>query len=174
MIQYRKNQHICIFWIILFPFCVLSGCKEKDINYFEPQQGDFDWLYDEKEVAIVSTNEKDMIDFELYKSKYDRGIYEYYVWVDIDTGMVYLKAFKIKKIIWDEPLSVEGLKRDSPMEIDNRSNNFVKCGPRRFVILEDFWVENYLAKFELWYKPQNDEKEKLLISKIYKIEGFID
>jgi hypothetical protein len=60
------------------------------------------------------------------------------------------------------------------MEIYNQSAGFVKCGPRFFVFYEDFWVESYLAKFELWYKPKNGKNERILLTKIYKIEGFID
>jgi len=139
--------------------------------------------------AIEKSYDKDVVDFELYESIKRRGFYEYYVWINntIDTGTIYLKVAKIGKI-WDTYLyGLESdINNDTKIEVYSQSNGFVKCGlyglmkeidngtakcgPILFNIYEDFFVDNYLARFELWYKPENKWRERKLATKIYKTQ----
>ena len=161
-----KQYAIGIIAILLFFSCT----SRENTDYFEPKQGDFERNVVKEKFTITESNDKNTVDFELYADEYNEGFYDYYVWINaIDTGTVYLKTYKIGKIR-NEPMR----KLYSEMDVYNQSYGFVKCGPKRFVIYDDFGVENYLAKFELWYKPKNNGKEKKLLTKIYKVKGFID
>jgi hypothetical protein len=148
--------------------------EEENINYFEPQKGDFYFNSSfsrseagDEECTIKEKYHKDTVDFELYANDYSD--YGYYIWINtIDTGTVYFKAVRIGKR-WDRN-SLE-LEKETEMKVHNQSNGFVKCGPKFFYLQQDFLEvdDRYLARFELWYKPKNGGKERKLATKIYKV-----
>ena len=151
----------------------LSERDEEKIGYFTPQESDYIFHGDaaknhrNKEYFIIEESDyKDTVDFELYANY---GDFWYSVWINaIDTGTVYLKAYRIGKI---RDIHSLGLEKETGMEIYNHGNGFVKCGPRYFSMHAEFFETDYLylARFELWYKPKNSDEERKLTSKIYKV-----
>jgi hypothetical protein len=166
----------------------------ENVDYLEPIPCGDCWRehYDTSRFTIEKSYDKDAVDFELYGKIGDKGLYEYYVWINntIDTGTIYLKVAKIGKI-WDTYLyGKTDVNNHTKMEVHSQSNGFgkcglyglmkevdngsAKCGPIPFIISRDFYSDNYLARFELWYKPKNKGNERKLATKIYKVYGFID
>jgi hypothetical protein len=151
----------------------LSERDEEKIGYFTPQESDYIFHGDaaknhrNKEYFITEESDyKDTVDFELYANY---GDFWYSVWINaIDTGTVYLKAYRIGKI---RDIHSLGLEKETGMEIYNHGNGFVKCGPRYFSMYAGLLEADclYLARFELWYKPKNSDEERKLTSKIYKV-----
>ena len=143
---------------------------DENANYTEPEREHFDYHIQRENntLSITESAEKDSIDFELRISDESYGFYHYYVWLkNADKGTVYLKAFEYNH---NELLRTG----DTDIQIDTMHNGMIKCGPRFFVISDDFCVDDYLAKFELWYKPENSSKAQKLVTKTYKVSGFID
>jgi hypothetical protein len=143
---------------------------DENANYMEPEREHFDYHIqrDNDILSITESVEKDSIDFELYISDTSYGFYHYYVWLkNADKGTVYIKAFEYNH---NELLRTG----DTHIQIDTMHNGMIKCGPRFFMIWDDFGVRDYLAKFELWYKPENSSKSQKLVTKTYKVSGFID
>lgn len=110
------------------------------------------------------------IDFQLY-SLSQPGIYEFQIWIrKIEKGKVYLKAIELTKQI---SLSSNSLKERSLLSIENKKNEIVNFKSNRdFTIYEGDLNKPYLAKFEVWFIPDGAFKERKLIEKVYKIEGW--
>lgn len=115
--------------------------------------------------------ERNKIDFELYNS-FQPGLYEYDFWIGkIESGTVYLKAFEITQ---EYPLSTDRLPKRSSIKVENTTNELMtfRTG-NHFTIYEGDWGKPYAARFEVWFKPNNNGQERKLIEKIYKIEGWM-
>ncbi len=114
--------------------------------------------------------EKTTIDFQLYNS-FQPGLYEYDFWINqIEKGTIYLKAYEITQ---NKSLSTDRLAESSSVKIDNSTNSIQKFHTTHsFTIYEGDWGKPYAARFEIWFKPDNGEKERKLIEKNYKIEGW--
>lgn len=117
------------------------------------------------------------IDFYIYNS-FQPGLYEYSFWTkQIDRGRIYLKAFEVTK---NDPLSVDEVEENSAISVYNPTDSLVmfQMNPensrdsKHFTIYEGDWGKPYAARFELWFVPDNGAKERKLIEKIYKIEGW--
>ncbi|MEQ1733142.1 MAG: hypothetical protein ABL940_05685 [Bacteroidia bacterium] len=117
------------------------------------------------------------IDFYIYNS-HQPGLYQYYFWAKrLDKGKIYLKAFEVTK---NAPLSVDRLKESSTISIYNPTDSLVMFQMdkgnsqygRPFTIYEGDWGKPYAARFELWFIPDSEDKERKLIEKNYKIEGW--
>ncbi len=122
-------------------------------------------------------SEIDSIDFHIYSIR-QPGIYGYVVWTKkINRGIVYLKVFEVTK---NESLSAKTIKEHSSLFVYNPTNKIlmfqladnIKPYNKDFTIFEGDWGKPYLARFELWYLPENGGQEIKLSEKIYKIEGW--
>jgi hypothetical protein len=110
-------------------------------------------------------------EFQLYNS-FQPGLYEYDFWTGkIGSGTIYLKAFEITQ---EYALSTDRLPQRSSVKIINPTDSIMKFGTTsNFTIYEGDWGKPYAARFEIWYKPDNGEKEQKLFAKNYKIEGWM-
>lgn len=103
------------------------------------------------------------------------GIYYYSVQVtNLPAGSIYLKAYEVTE---NTPLSADRLPGRSAIKIEKpiADTPVILSLPaqRDFTIYEGDWGDPYLARFELWFKPDAGGKEKKLSEKIYKIEGWM-
>ena len=99
------------------------------------------------------------------------GIYEAVYSVNPgEPGSVYLKAFEVTK---GTPLSVDRLKEASKTRTTWSSQASERFGARaRFTIYEGDWGKPYAARFEVWFRPDASQTERLLAARIFKIEGW--
>ncbi|MCL2512150.1 MAG: hypothetical protein FWF09_08895 [Bacteroidales bacterium] len=110
-------------------------------------------------------------DFQLYNG-FQPGLYVYDVWVgEIEQGIVYLKAFEITQ---EYALSTRTLSKRSSIEVHNPTDSIKKFGTTsHFTIYEGDWGKPYAARFEIWFKPGDGGQERVLLTKNYKIEGWM-
>ncbi|WP_272150704.1 hypothetical protein [Tenacibaculum aiptasiae] len=110
-------------------------------------------------------------EFQLYNS-FQPGLYEFDVWLNSDqNGTLFLKAFEITQEI---ELSTSRLKESSTIRIENTNGKTKKFGTKdHFTIYEGDWGEPYGARFEVWFKADNQNKEIKLFEKNYVIEGWM-
>ncbi|MBQ7178594.1 MAG: hypothetical protein IJS08_14360 [Victivallales bacterium] len=99
------------------------------------------------------------------------GIYEGLLWCNpMERGTVYLKAFEITK---GTQLSSVRLKDSSncvPGWSSIPQEQFFSI--MQFTIYEGEWEQFYGARFEVWFKPDDGSKERKLLEKNYKIQGW--
>jgi len=109
--------------------------------------------------------------FELYNS-FQPGLYEYKVWLDrIGQGTIYLKAYEITN---GTALSPSRLKERSTISVQNTTDQFLMFETDdHFTIYEGDWGKPYAARFEVWFQSNNGGSGKMLLSKNYKIEGWM-
>lgn len=129
-----------------------------NVQIFEP-------LENSDTIRINDTN------FYLYNS-FQPGIYNYSFWTGrIEKGTVYFKAFELTQ---NDPLSTERLSESSSLEIFNPTDSIKKFSSTNdFTIYEGDWGKPYAARFELWFKPYKGGRERKLLEKVYKIEGWM-
>jgi hypothetical protein len=110
-------------------------------------------------------------EFQLYNS-FQPGLYKYDFWIGkIESGTIYLKAFEITQNL---ALSTNRLPKSSSISIYNPTDSIMKFGTNSdFTIYEGDWGDPYAGRFEVWFKPDNGNKERKLYSKNYKIEGWM-
>jgi hypothetical protein len=110
-------------------------------------------------------------DFLLYNS-FQPGLYEYDFWTTkIEKGKVYLKAYEITQ---NYRLSESSLFETTFIEIYNPSDTVMKFRTKsHFTIYEGDWGKPYAARFEVWFKPDNNGQERKLLERNYKIEGWM-
>ncbi|MDN3706528.1 hypothetical protein QW060_26370 [Myroides ceti] len=96
----------------------------------------------------------------------------------IESGYCYLKAFEVTH---NDPLSADRLKERSKIKVFNSSDTTAKfemtaregySAEGIFTIYEGDWDKPYAARFEVWFVPDNGGKERKLIEKNFKIEGW--
>jgi hypothetical protein len=119
----------------------------------------------------VSNRQITEIEFQLYNS-FQPGLFEYDFWIgEIEKGTIYLKAFEITQ---EHALSVNRLSKSSSVKIHNPTDTIKKFGTTsNFTIYEGDWGKPYAARFEVWFKPDKGGRERKLLSKNYKIEGWM-
>lgn len=110
-------------------------------------------------------------DFQLYNS-FQPGLYEFDFWTNkIESGTIYLKAYEITQ---GYALSTDRLPEQSLVKVNNPTDSILKFGTTsHFTIYEGDWGQPYAARFEVWFKPDNGGKERKLLRKNYKIEGWM-
>lgn len=113
---------------------------------------------------------KTELDFEIC-NYFQPGIFRYSVWIkDLEDGVIFLKAFEVTQ---EFPLSPENLRKRSTISVINSTSDITRLDlPDHFTIYEGDWGKPYAARFELWFKPKSGDKERKLLEKIYKIEGW--
>jgi hypothetical protein len=136
------------------------------IQIYDPANVDFDGNRSDSIPNVIRTK----TDFEIYNS-FQPGLFEFDFWTPkIDSGKIYLKAFEVTQ---NYPLSQDRLEKASSLNVYNSSENVVEFrGKGVITIYEGDWGKSYAARFEVWFRPNNDGPEKKLIEKIYKIEGW--
>jgi len=105
------------------------------------------------------------------KNTHSPGIYTTHLWANpIEAGKIYLKVFEVTQ---GTPLSINRIKKYSNEWTGystNASELFLTNG--EITIYEGDWGDPYAARFEVWFKPDSGKKERKLLEKIFKIEGW--
>lgn len=119
----------------------------------------------------VTNRKQEVMDFQLYNS-FQPGLFEYDFWTGrIEKGTIYLRAYEITQ---EYALSTRALRESSAVQVYNPDDSIRKFGTNGlFTIYEGDWGKPYAARFELWFKPDNGDTERVLIKKNYKIEGWM-
>lgn len=118
----------------------------------------------------IDFTQNDSINFHLYNS-FQPGLYKYVLSIGkIESGIIYLKAFEITN---NYPLSTTKLRERSSIRVLNSADSIkLFHTPSHFTIYEGDWGKPYGARFEVWFRPDNNEKERKIIEKNYIIEGW--
>lgn len=143
----------------------------KNIQIDNPVDMDFDIGVDGKKPDSITNRIVKQTEFQLYNS-FQPGLYEYDFWIGkIESGRVYLKAFEITQ---NEALSNESLPKSTSISVYNSTGSIKRFSTANdFTIYEGDWGQPYAGRFEVWFKPDNGQKERKLFSKNYKIEGWM-
>ncbi len=96
------------------------------------------------------------------------GIYEYALWLNSkEDGVVYIKAFEVTK---EFELSVSRIKERSSLRV--YKNSSMQLYHTDFTIYEGDWGYPYAARIELWFDSDASEKDEMLFSNNFVIEGW--
>ena len=95
------------------------------------------------------------------------GIYQYYTnYQPKELGAFYIKVYEITS---NDRLSEDRLTERSRIIVENLSN---KVHSGEFTIYEGSWGDQYGARIELWYEPENGKTYKIT-DRNYIVEGWM-
>ena len=99
------------------------------------------------------------------------GIYTYtFYYPELLSGTIYLRCFEVSK---NEELSARHIKEATSVDF-HRHFKFGKIvDMREFTIYEGDWGEYYAVRVEVWYHDPVKKEERMLMSKIYRMEGWM-
>ena len=97
------------------------------------------------------------------------GNYSFY-YPELLSGTIYLRCFEVSK---NEELSARRIKESTSVDFHGH-NKFGKIvDMQRFTIYEGDWGEYYAVRVEVWYHDPVKKEERMLMSKIYRMEGWM-
>lgn len=97
------------------------------------------------------------------------GIYCYsFYYPELPDGKVYLKCFADYD---NTALSKSRLKEASTVNVSNHISFGQIVDMQRFTIYEGDWNDYYLVRVEVWHRDMSG-REKMLMSKMYRMEGW--
>jgi len=104
-------------------------------------------------------------------NSFQGGIYTYtFYYPELLSGTIYLRCFEVSK---NEELSARRLKEATSVDF-HRHNKFGKIvDNQKFTIYEGDWGEYYAVRVEVWYHDPVKKEERMLMSKIYRMEGWM-
>ncbi len=105
------------------------------------------------------------------RNSFQPGIYDAYIWVNPgEAGRIYLKAFEVTE---DTALSVRRLAERSNERIGwSDDDNELFFSNTHFTIYEGDWGDPYAARFEVWFAPDSGDEERMLLSRVFCIQGW--
>ena len=104
-------------------------------------------------------------------NSFQGGIYKYsFYYPELLSGTIYLRCFEVSK---NEELSARRLKEATSVDF-HRHFKFGKIvDMQQFTIYEGDWGEYYAVRVEVWYHDPVKKEERMLMSKIYRMEGWM-
>jgi len=99
------------------------------------------------------------------------GIYKYdFYYPSLPAGDVFLRCYEVTKNI---PLSEERIREKSTVSVDSTYSFSQVVDKKEFTVYEGDWGDYYAARIEVWHRDANTGKEKKLMDKIYRVEGWM-
>lgn len=87
----------------------------------------------------------------------------------LPAGTVFLKCYEVGK---NEPLSMDRLPQKSSF-VHPATSSFSKIVDKKdFTLYEGDWGEYYAVRVEVWHREKATGKERKLLEKIYRMEGW--
>ncbi|MBR3559840.1 MAG: hypothetical protein IKN78_13370, partial [Bacteroidales bacterium] len=98
-------------------------------------------------------------------------IYEYTLYAPaLPDGYVYLRCFEVTK---DIALSTKEIVKRTKHEFSDHTSFGKVVDKRDFTIYEGVWGEPYAVRVEVWCHDNASRRDKCLLSKVYKLEGWM-
>ena len=123
---------------------------------------------DSDSIRILSTDKSTWL--QLYEGG-QPGIYEYTLYAPaLPDGYVYLRCFEVTK---DIALSTKEIVKRTKHEFSDHTSFGKVVDKRDFTIYEGVWGEPYAVRVEVWCHDNASRRDKCLLSKVYKLEGWM-
>jgi hypothetical protein len=87
----------------------------------------------------------------------------------LEEGWIYLRCYEATENI---PLSPERISAASIVAIPSTTSFSKLVKGQRFTIYRGDWGDYYAARIEVWHKDANTGKERKLMEKVYRVEGW--
>ena len=87
----------------------------------------------------------------------------------LEEGWIYLRCYEATKNI---PLSPERISAASMVATPSTTSFSKLVKGQRFTIYAGDWGDYYAARIEVWHKDANTGKERKLMEKVYRVEGW--
>lgn len=132
----------------------------KGLSYFEPEES----------MCIEDVDSLDNTTWLRIHRSTQGGIYIYaYFSPTLPDGFLYLKCYEATENI---PLSEERIAKSSYNPVKGHSSFDVAGKTGGFTIYEGSFGDYYAVRVEVWFHDNNTGEERMLNSKVYKMEGW--
>lgn len=134
------------------------------LEYNEPLQEDFDGNY-----PVVEVDSLDSSTWFQLRGTWIEYSYDFYC-SNLPKGDIFIRAYEVTENI---PLKVRpGIGDDFYAKIDSVKTFTKIVDNKSFVIEEGDPGDSYAARIEVWHSDAKTGKERKLVEKVYKVEGW--
>ena len=99
------------------------------------------------------------------------GMYKYdFYYGSLGPGEIFLRCYEVTSNI---PLSEDRLIEQSRVKISPQKQFGKVVNKQSFTIYEGDWDDYYAARIEVWFKSTENDKERKLLEKVYRVEGWM-
>ena len=88
----------------------------------------------------------------------------------LEEGWIYLRCYEATENI---PLSPDRISATSMVATPSTTSFSKLVEGQRFTIYAGDWGDYYAARIEVWHKDANTGKERKLMEKVYRVEGWV-
>ena len=166
---------ICLSWfpLVMGAMCGPDGFGKKHpipdgLVYNVPiERSESDWLKNSfSPVDVDSLNTSSFL--QVWG---DQGVYYYdFYYTSLPAGDVFLRCYEVTE---NYLLSIETMRYDTTVQVDEVSSFSKLVEKKRFVISEGDWDDYYAARFEVWHRDVKTGEERKLLEKVYRVEGYM-
>ncbi len=160
---------VCILW---FPFIMMAMTGPDGFGKQHPIPDGLEYnvphAWDSNTKVVVDKYMSDTY-LQIYEGVGGAYSYDFY-YPPLPAGEIFLKCYEVTKNI---PLSEDTLP-ESTKEFFETTESFTQLvDKKKFIIYEGDWGDYYAARIEVWYKNAFTKKERKLMDKIYRVEGWM-
>ena len=99
------------------------------------------------------------------------GLYKYdFYYGSLGQGEIFLRCYEITSNI---PLSEDRLIEQSRVKISPQKQFGKVVNKQSFTIYEGDWGDFFAARIEVWFKSTENNQERKLLEKVYRVEGWM-
>ena len=99
------------------------------------------------------------------------GLYKYdFYYGSLGPGEIFLRCYEVTS---NTPLSEDRLIEESRVKISPQKRFGKVVNKQSFTIYEGDWDDYYAARLEVWFKSTENNKERKLMEKVYRVEGWM-
>ena len=160
----------CILWIPLI-LSAMSGPDGFGKDHPIPEGLEYNLplpLESDKAEVVDSLNNKTYLQIW---NDVQGGLYKYdFYYGSLEQGEVFLRCYEVTSNI---PLSEDWLIEQSRVKISPQKQFGKVVNKQSFTIYEGDWDDYYAARIEVWFKSTETNKERKLLEKVYRVEGWM-
>lgn len=139
----------------------------KGIEYNIPIENDLESNpYDMRHKAVVESDSTTW----LQVSTDFTGCFTYtFYYRNLPEGDIFLHCYEVST---NEPLSSEKIEQSSLSPAHEEHGFGCQVSDKHFIIYEGAPMQYYIARFEVWYRSADTHRERKLLEKLYRVDGY--
>ena len=140
---------------------------DRDVRYYY----DDDTVGVFKKAVIPVIDSTDATSLLQIHEGFEPGIYDYdFYYFALPDGVVFLKCFEVTENV---ELFSSRLRQRSEVPVSGHNAFGPVVQRQEFTIYEGSWGEPYAVRVEVWFKENGISRVRMLVSKTYKMEGWM-
>jgi len=161
---------VVILWIPLF-FSAMSGPDGFGKEHPIPEGLEYNLPLSIESDKVEAVDSLDNRTFLQIWNDFQGGMYKYdFYYGSLGPGEVFLRCYEVTSC---QSLSEDRLTEQSRVAIRPQKQFGQVVDKQPFTIYEGDWGDYYAVRIEVWFKSAETNKERKLLEKVYRVEGWM-